>query len=159
MGIPQKTLKPEWSNVLKIFQLFFTCEGRYSKIHLYHMRFLCHLAGFRKMSLPYFLHQSLLRKSTKAKTILELLRHDTCHHGVIKILYIHELDKKIQTLRQRTWRNPAPKRPRNGKAKTLVETLALKIEVELSHVPVEKNLVEEQNIKVYQIHMQYASPH
>jgi len=69
---------------------------------------------------------------------------------VIKILYIHELDKKIQTLRQRTWRNPAPKRPRNGKAKTLVETLALKIEVELSHVPVEKNLVEEQNIKVYE---------
>jgi len=39
MRIPQKMLKLEWSNILNIVQLFFTCEGWYSKIYFYHMRF------------------------------------------------------------------------------------------------------------------------
>jgi len=56
----------------------------------------------------------------------------------------------MQTLRKRTWRNPAPRRPRKGKDKTPIETLALEIEVESSHVHVEKNLVKEQKIKVYE---------
>jgi len=64
-------------------------------------------------------------------------------------MYIHELDKKIQTLRKSTWRNPTPRRPRKGTAKTPIGTLALEIEVEYSHVHVEKNLLKEQNIKVY----------
>lgn len=56
----------------------------------------------------------------------------------------------MQTLRKRTWRNPTPRRPRKGNPKAHVETLALEIEVESSHVHVEKNLVKEQKVKVYE---------
>lgn len=68
----QNMLNLEWSTTLEIVHLLFTCEGRYSKACLYHMRFLFHLASFNKMDLPYFLHQSLLNMCTKIKTIPNL---------------------------------------------------------------------------------------
>lgn len=86
-------LKPEWSTVLITVQLFLTSEGRYSKVYLYHKRFLYHLVGFSKMNLLYFLHQSLLNMCTKERTRPELQPHDIFHHDLIKILYTHELNK------------------------------------------------------------------
>lgn len=96
------------------------------------------------MSLPYFLQQSLLKMSTKSRTKTKLFPHDICHNGLSKILYIHELDKQVKILGQRTWRNPARRKPKMGKAKTLVETLALKIGVESSHVLVDKAMKRSQ---------------
>lgn len=91
------------------------------------------------MDLPYFLNQSLLKISTKARTIPELLPHDICNHDLIKILYTHELNKQVEQLRQRNIRNLAPKRKRRGQTKIYVKTLAQETEGESSHIPVEEH--------------------
>lgn len=65
-------------------------------------------------------------------------------------MYINKLHKKIKTLRQRTWRNPAPRRPRKGKAKPPIEIISIKIEVESNHVPIEKKPIKEPKIKAYE---------
>lgn len=93
-------LKSEWSNALKTMKIFFICEGGYYKTYLYHMRFLCHLEGFSKMSISYFLHQNLVKLCTKAKTRPEIQSHDICHHDHIQILYTHDLNKQMEKLRQ-----------------------------------------------------------
>lgn len=76
------------------------------------------------MNLPYFLHRSLLKMSTKARTRPELLAHDICHHGLIKILYTYELNKRVEQLRQRNMRNIVPRRQKRVETKNFVKTLA-----------------------------------
>ena len=56
IGVHSRILKLEWEKPMWQTQLYFTCDGRFSKVFLYHMRFLVHMVGFNKMNLPYFLH-------------------------------------------------------------------------------------------------------
>jgi hypothetical protein len=57
-GIPNTWLKEEWKNTLPVVQKYITCEGRFSIVHRYLMRFLLHLNGSSIMNLPYYLLKS-----------------------------------------------------------------------------------------------------
>ena len=64
---------------------------------------------------------------TKARKRPKLQAHDICHHSLIKILYIHELNKQVEQLRKIRQRNPNPHVPRisrRGQNKVLSQVVA-----------------------------------
>ena len=97
-------LKPEHVNVkwnptahITTVQKYITCEGRFSSIHHYQLRFLAHILGDRPMDLPYFLYKSLLKMYLKLQKILNYSLHNLYHRGLIKILIVYHLRKKKTT--------------------------------------------------------------
>jgi len=72
-GVRRTSLPPLWSEVSFQIMKYITCEGRFSIIYGYHFRFLSELRhGMdlppeEKLSIPYFLLQSLSECGTKLK--------------------------------------------------------------------------------------------
>jgi hypothetical protein len=93
-GIPRMWLQEEWREVLDTVQRYITCEGRYNKVYLYQMRFLCHIVGLKTMNLAYFLYKSLLKMSTRFQSKSNMPPHYVYHRGLIKILIQYHLSKK-----------------------------------------------------------------
>jgi len=68
---------------------YITCEGRFSIVYGYHFRLLTKLRHKmdlpieQKLSIPYFLLQSLMECGTKMK---EGTPDQLAHHGLIKLL-------------------------------------------------------------------------
>jgi len=62
---PWGLLLDKWNTVERYVRQYFTCEGRYTDVHLYHMRFLVHMVGLKPMNFPFFLHKSLVKMVTK----------------------------------------------------------------------------------------------
>jgi hypothetical protein len=91
-GISRKWLKDQWREVLKIIQRYLTCDGRYSIINKFHMRFLLHITGDNKLNLPFFLHRSLLKMSEKFQKHPNTPATSLIHPVVIKRLATHELN-------------------------------------------------------------------
>lgn len=88
-GVRGTSLPPPWSEVSYQIMKYITCEGRFSIVCGYHFKFLhelrygMDLPVARKLSLPYFLLQSLIECGTKLNTgVLDQLTH----HGLIKLL-------------------------------------------------------------------------
>jgi hypothetical protein len=58
-SIPSEYLLEPFEKLLKIIQKYFTCEGRFDKVHQYHIRLLMHFTGRSPLNLPFFLCRSL----------------------------------------------------------------------------------------------------
>ena len=80
--------------------MYFTCEGRYHRISMFHLKFLAHLVGKIKMNMPYFLLRSLIKMSSKVRARPKTPPHCIFHRGLIKMLIINHL-RKLNT----TWEN------------------------------------------------------
>ena len=68
-GVQLHKFKPEWREVIRILQSYITCEGIFSLVFKYHIRFLQHLIQESKMILPFFFLKSLqknFRQSERA---------------------------------------------------------------------------------------------
>ena len=82
---------------------YITCEGRFSIVYGYHFRLLCELRHgidsppVQKLSIPYFLLQSLIECGTKSN---EGIPDQLAHHGLIKLLVedLEGLDKNLNLL-------------------------------------------------------------
>jgi hypothetical protein len=94
-GLPAKTLKPRWFDLLMILKQFVTCEGRYGFVFLFHLRLLMVFMGF-ELNMPHYLHRSLFKMAKKYKRS----QADTSlfHVGLIKMLVVSELG-----LRRDSW--------------------------------------------------------
>ena len=83
------SLLPPWNEVSLQIMKYITCEGRYSIVYGYHFRLLTELRHQielpveKKLSIPYFLLQSLIECATKLK---EGIPDQVAHHGLIKLL-------------------------------------------------------------------------
>ena len=71
-----------------------TWEGRFNTTHLLHMRFLCHISGYKALRLTYFIHTDLLKMSKKIHSNPNTPPHHVFHTRLIKILVKSELDRK-----------------------------------------------------------------
>lgn len=69
--VRRTSLPPLWSEVSFQIMKYITCEGRFSIIYVYHFKLLCELRHgidlplAKKLSIPYFLLQSLIECGTK----------------------------------------------------------------------------------------------
>lgn len=89
-----------WDEMVYIIQKFFTCEGRYSIVYLYHIKLLLHLKGQCTISLPYFLLQSLTKMS---KTIQKKKGNEDkslYNFWLIKILIEFEVQRRGKTWKE-----------------------------------------------------------
>lgn len=87
LGFPREFLTYEWNAVDRTVRQYFTCEGRYSTVHLYHLRFLAHVAGMKPLDLPFFLYKSLTKMVAKARSPQGLKPKLVFHQGLIWILF------------------------------------------------------------------------
>ena len=80
---------------MKIIMKYFTCEGRFSWVYAYHVRLLMHFTRAQLLNLPFFLHRSI---ENMASTIQKRppSQQTAClfHHSLIKIVILHQLEKK-----------------------------------------------------------------
>jgi len=53
--------------LMKLIIKYFTCEGRFSRLYAYHIRFLMHFTRVRMMSIPYFIYKNIERMIVIAK--------------------------------------------------------------------------------------------
>lgn len=97
-GIPRDWIVDEWMEALLMLKRFITCEGRYSTIFLFHLRFLLHLAGIKRMNLPYYFLRDLNKMAMKVQANPKTPPHGIYHQGLIKVLVKAELGKL-----QKTW--------------------------------------------------------
>ena len=87
---------------------YITCEGRFSIVYGYHFKLLSELRhGMdlppeKKLSIPYFLLQSLIECGTKLK---EGTPDQLAHHGLIKILVEDDLHTYTVPLSWEIFRN------------------------------------------------------
>ena len=80
---------------MKVIMKYFTCEGRFDKFYAYHVRLLMHFTRNRQLNLPYFLFKSIEKMaSTVQKKAPPLQIPSLFHHSLIKIIILHQLEKK-----------------------------------------------------------------
>jgi hypothetical protein len=90
-GMPISFLKSRWHDLLAVVKQFVTCEGRFGLVFLYHLRLLMSFMDF-PLNMPYYLLRSLYKMGKRYKKH----RSDSSlfHHGLVKILLIHQLESQ-----------------------------------------------------------------
>jgi hypothetical protein len=97
-GIPRDWIVDEWMEALLMLKRYITCEGWYSIVFMFQLRFLLHLSGIKRMSFPYYFVRDLNKMAMKIQANPKTPSHGIYNQGLIKILIKAELEK-----RQSTW--------------------------------------------------------
>jgi hypothetical protein len=90
-GIPQSWMKKEWQTALMVIHRYITCEGRFSLVHLYHIRLLMHLNGDIPLCFPFFLLKILSKMSKRIQSHPATASKSLFHQRLIKTLVMYAL--------------------------------------------------------------------
>jgi hypothetical protein len=90
-GIPSRYLQEPFRKLLRAIRKYFTCEGRFDRIHPHHIRLLMHFTGRRPLNLPFFLHQSLREMADNVRAETNQPKKKLSHVSLIKLLIVEEL--------------------------------------------------------------------
>lgn len=93
-AFPNIYLQEQYVNLMKVIKIYFTCEGRFSKIYKYHLRLIWKFTESKPMNLPYFVLKSLERMATKVKIQKDNHASSLFHFSLIKILVKHVVERK-----------------------------------------------------------------
>jgi hypothetical protein len=96
-GNSQKLLGGEMKILLKIIQVYITCEGRYGRTMLYHFILLLHFTGKKPINMPYYLLKSLTKMASKVQAKPQKASNSLFHHGLIKLIVLEELSRRNKT--------------------------------------------------------------
>jgi len=93
-------LDPHWNTIMILIKEYITCEGRYSHIYRFHMRFLFHMVGHNTINLPYFLLRNIGKMFKKVqkypKSTQTSLEHDSLITSLVYYgLYLNKIDEII----------------------------------------------------------------
>jgi hypothetical protein len=94
--IPRELLLENHSNLLRVIQRFFTCEGRFTRVYQYHIRLLMHFTGRKPLNLPYYLFRSLGKMDDRVQVRKDQGEPSLFHFSLIKLLVLEELRKRNQ---------------------------------------------------------------
>ena len=91
---PFSYLLDRFSPMMKIIINYFTCEGRFSRLYTYHIRFLMHFTRVRMLNIPYYLFRSVGKMAFIAqKREYEHQMKIIFHHSLIKIIFLYHLNE------------------------------------------------------------------
>ena len=89
---PFKFLEDRYVPLMKLIIKYFTCEGRFSRLYAYHIKFLMRFTRVRMMSIPYFICKNIERMIVLAKRKPYPQQLNSIYHfPVIKINVVHQL--------------------------------------------------------------------
>jgi len=94
----RRCMKKKSDELLKVIQRYFTCEGMFNMVYLYHVRLLLHFACKKTLNIPYFLYRSMGKMEDKIHANPKKYESSLFHCALIKLLIAKELRK-----RKRTW--------------------------------------------------------
>jgi sensor histidine kinase YesM len=63
--IPRSYLEEKWKTLLKMIQVYITCEGRYGRTMLYHFRLILHFTGKKPLNISFYLLKSITKMASK----------------------------------------------------------------------------------------------
>jgi hypothetical protein len=84
----------QFDRILKIIQIYFTCEGRFKTLYHYHIILLLHFIGNIEMNVPYYLLRSIGKMSDRVKSKSKDVDSSLFHSRLIIMLVSEELGKK-----------------------------------------------------------------
>ena len=84
--IPISFLEEKWQHLLKVILVYITCEGKYSRVMIYHFKLMNHFTGRSPLNLPYYLHRSLTKMAHQVKAKPNKVEGRLSHQCLIKIL-------------------------------------------------------------------------
>jgi hypothetical protein len=90
-GSPSRYLQKPFRKLLRAIRKYFTCEGRFDKIHTHHIRFLMHFTGRKPLNLPFFLHQIFQEMAESVWAKANQPKKKLSHVSLIKLLIVEEL--------------------------------------------------------------------
>ena len=93
-SMPRSQLIEQFDRLLKIIQIYFTCEGRFNTLYLNHIRLLLHFTGKVEMNIPYYLLRSMGKMSYIIQAKSKDVDSSLFHSGLIRMLVSEELGKK-----------------------------------------------------------------
>jgi hypothetical protein len=76
-----------------VVQCYFTCEGRFDRVYLYHIRLLMHFTGKNPLNLPFYLYKSLGKMADMVQARVDQLKSSLFHFSLVKLLVVEELKK------------------------------------------------------------------
>ena len=136
-GVWRTSLQPFWREVNLQIMKYITCEGRFSIVYGYHFRLLTELRHKmdlpteQKLSIPYFLLQSLIECATKLR---EGTPDQLAHHGLIRLLMEDAPHTYTVPLSWEIFRNMS----KDDDIRILAEELASSSSKEKEHTEAEK---------------------
>jgi hypothetical protein len=89
--VPSRYLQDPFRKLLGVIRIYFTCEGRFDRIHSHHIRLLMHFIGRRPLNLLFFLHQNLREMVDSAQAEAGQSKRKLFHVSLIKLLVFEEL--------------------------------------------------------------------
>jgi hypothetical protein len=90
-------LEDKWKKLLKVIQVYITCEGRYGRVMLYHFRLINHFMGINPLNLLRYLHRSLTKMAQKFQAKPDKANNRLFHHGPFNLIMMGELQKREKT--------------------------------------------------------------
>jgi hypothetical protein len=93
-GVPINHMMEGYDKMLKVIQIYFTCEGRFNMIYQYHIRPLLHFIGKYAMNLPFYLFRSVGKMSDRVQSKSKEVDKSVFHSNLIKMLVMEDLRKK-----------------------------------------------------------------
>jgi hypothetical protein len=93
-GVPRSHMLECFDKMLRVIQIYFTCEGRFNMVHQYHIKMLLHFTGKEAMNLPFYLFRSIGNISDKVQANSKKVYTSVFHSSLIKMLVMEELRKK-----------------------------------------------------------------
>ena len=94
--MPRYFLLESHSDLLRVIQRFFTCEGIFNRVYQYHIRILMPFTGKKPLTLPYYLFKSLGRMDDIIQLRKEQGDAILFHLSLIKLLVLEQFRKRNQ---------------------------------------------------------------
>jgi hypothetical protein len=92
--VPRSYMLEHHDKLLRVIKRYFTCEGCFKKVYLYHIRFFMHFVGKKTINLPYYLSRSLGKMADKVQAKPNQVESNLFHFSLIKLLVLEELKKE-----------------------------------------------------------------
>jgi hypothetical protein len=89
--IPREFLLENHRNLFTVIEMFFTCEGIFTRVYQYHIRLLMHFTGRKHLNLPYYLFRSLGNMDDDVQVKKGQGEPNLFHFSLINLLVLEEI--------------------------------------------------------------------
>jgi hypothetical protein len=93
-GVLRSHMVEGFDKMLRVIQIYFTCEGKFNMIYQYHIILLLHFIGKDLMNLPFYLFRSIGKMVDMVQAKSKVVDTSVFHSGLIKMIVMEDLKKK-----------------------------------------------------------------
>ena len=84
-------LRNKYAPLMMLIMKYFTCEGRFSRLYRYHIKWLMHFTFIKTLDLTHYLYRSLIKMTEKVESIKQDHYPSIFHCGLLKLIMLHHL--------------------------------------------------------------------